>query len=88
MKITRLTTAVLEANFDWTFVKVETDEKITGYAEAFVGPALGVAQERHRQAQTEGTGVDAGRERHVEDLGARVRSIVADAIMRADRELD
>ena len=49
MKITRLTTAVLEANFDWTFVKVETDEKITGYAEAFVGPALGVAQERHRQ---------------------------------------
>ncbi|MEK7407132.1 MAG: mandelate racemase/muconate lactonizing enzyme family protein [Acidobacteriota bacterium] len=40
MKITRLTTAVLEANFDWTFVKVETDEKITGYAEAFVGPGL------------------------------------------------
>ena len=40
MKITRLTTAVLESNFDWVFVKVETDEKITGYGEAFLGPGV------------------------------------------------
>jgi L-alanine-DL-glutamate epimerase-like enolase superfamily enzyme len=40
MKITNITTAVLESNFDWTFVKVETDEKITGYGEAFLGPGL------------------------------------------------
>ncbi|HUS08454.1 MAG TPA: mandelate racemase/muconate lactonizing enzyme family protein [Bryobacteraceae bacterium] len=40
MKITNVSTAVLEANFDWTFVKVETDENITGYGEAFLGPGL------------------------------------------------
>lgn len=40
MKIKRITTAVLEANFDWTIVKVETDAGITGYGEAFVGPGL------------------------------------------------
>ncbi len=40
MKITRISTAVIEANFDWTFVKVETDENITGYGEAFLGPGL------------------------------------------------
>jgi len=40
MRITRLTTAVLEANFDWTIVKVETDENVTGYGEAFLGPGL------------------------------------------------
>jgi L-alanine-DL-glutamate epimerase-like enolase superfamily enzyme len=40
MKITHLTTAVLEANFDWTIVKIETDDGITGYGEAFLGPGL------------------------------------------------
>lgn len=30
----------MEANFDWTIVKVETDENITGYGEAFLGPGL------------------------------------------------
>ncbi|MBK5292170.1 MAG: mandelate racemase/muconate lactonizing enzyme family protein [Acidobacteriia bacterium] len=40
MKITRITTAILEANFDWVLVKVETDEKITGYGEAFLGPGI------------------------------------------------
>jgi L-alanine-DL-glutamate epimerase-like enolase superfamily enzyme len=40
MKITHLSTAVLESNFDWTIVKIETDEKITGFGEAFLGPGL------------------------------------------------
>src|SRR5581483_8194443 len=40
MKITRLTTAVLESNFDWTLVKIETDEGIAGYGEAFLGPGI------------------------------------------------
>jgi L-alanine-DL-glutamate epimerase-like enolase superfamily enzyme len=40
MKITSVSTAVLESNFDWTIVKVETDENITGYGEAFLGPGL------------------------------------------------
>lgn len=40
MKITNVTTAVVESNFDWTIVKIETDEKIVGYGEAFLGPGL------------------------------------------------
>ncbi|MBE0657484.1 MAG: mandelate racemase/muconate lactonizing enzyme family protein [Bryobacteraceae bacterium] len=40
MKITRISTAVLEANFDWTLVRIETDESVTGYGEAFVAPGL------------------------------------------------
>ncbi|MBI1896182.1 MAG: mandelate racemase/muconate lactonizing enzyme family protein [Acidobacteria bacterium] len=40
MKITNISTAVLEANFDWTLVKIETDERITGYGEAFLGPGM------------------------------------------------
>src|ERR1700736_4030878 len=40
MKITHVSTAVLESNFDWTIVKIETDEGITGYGEAFLGPGL------------------------------------------------
>jgi L-alanine-DL-glutamate epimerase-like enolase superfamily enzyme len=43
MKITNVTTAVLEANFDWTIVRVETDEGVTGYGEAFLGPGLPAA---------------------------------------------
>src|SRR5258708_6418775 len=39
-KIKHISTAVMEANFDWTIVKVETDENITGYGEAFLGPGL------------------------------------------------
>jgi L-alanine-DL-glutamate epimerase-like enolase superfamily enzyme len=30
----------MESNFDWTIVKVETDDHITGYGEAFLGPGL------------------------------------------------
>jgi L-alanine-DL-glutamate epimerase-like enolase superfamily enzyme len=40
MRITNVSTAVLESNFDWTIVKVETDDNITGYGEAFLGPGL------------------------------------------------
>ncbi len=46
MRITNVTTAVLESNFDWTIVKIETAEKITGWGEAFLGPGLtGVVRE-------------------------------------------
>ena len=40
MKITNVSTAVLESNFDWILVKVETDEGITGYGEGFLGPGV------------------------------------------------
>src|SRR5260221_12973584 len=40
MKITRLRTAVVEGNFDWTFVRIETDEGIRGLGECFFAPGL------------------------------------------------
>ena len=40
MKITRLKTAVVEGNFDWTFVRLETDEGLRGLGECFFAPGL------------------------------------------------
>lgn len=40
MRISKVSTAVMESNFDWTIVKVETDDGIKGYGEAFLGPGL------------------------------------------------
>lgn len=40
MKIVRLKTAVVEGNFDWTFVRIETDEGIRGLGECFFAPGL------------------------------------------------
>jgi gluconate/galactonate dehydratase len=40
LKITRLKTAVVEGNFNWTFVRLETDEGISGLGECFFAPGL------------------------------------------------
>ncbi len=40
MKIVRLKTAVVEGNFDWTFVRIETDEGVCGLGECFFAPGL------------------------------------------------
>ncbi|HET7571202.1 MAG TPA: mandelate racemase/muconate lactonizing enzyme family protein [Gaiellaceae bacterium] len=40
MRITSVTTAVIEANFDWTLVRVDTDEGISGIGECFCAPGL------------------------------------------------
>src|SRR5215472_6992414 len=40
MKIIGLKSAVVEGNFDWTLVRVETDEGIRGLGESFFGPGL------------------------------------------------
>jgi len=40
MQIVRLKTAVVEGNFDWTFVRLETDEGIRGLGECFFAPGL------------------------------------------------
>jgi L-alanine-DL-glutamate epimerase-like enolase superfamily enzyme len=40
MKITRITSAVIEANFDWTIVRIETDEGVRGFGECFFAPGL------------------------------------------------
>jgi len=40
LKIVRLKTAVVEGNFDWTFVRIESDEGIAGLGECFFAPGL------------------------------------------------
>lgn len=40
MKIRDIQTAVIEANYDWTIVKLVTDEDIIGYGECFFAPGL------------------------------------------------
>ena len=40
MKIVRLKTAVVEGNFDWTMVRIETDEGVQGLGECFFAPGL------------------------------------------------
>jgi L-alanine-DL-glutamate epimerase-like enolase superfamily enzyme len=40
VKILRLKTAVVEGNFDWTFVRIETDEGVRGLGECFFAPGL------------------------------------------------
>src|SRR6202453_5049344 len=40
LKLTRLKTAAVEGNFDWTFVRLETDEGLQGLGECFFAPGL------------------------------------------------
>lgn len=40
MRITGIRTAVIEANFDWTLIRIDTDEGVSGLGEAFFGPGL------------------------------------------------
>ncbi|MBV9280467.1 MAG: mandelate racemase/muconate lactonizing enzyme family protein, partial [Chloroflexi bacterium] len=40
MKITGVSTAVVEANYDWTFIRIATDEGVTGLGESFLAPGL------------------------------------------------
>ena len=40
MRLTKIETAVIEANYDWTIVKVHTDNALHGWGEAFFAPGL------------------------------------------------
>jgi L-alanine-DL-glutamate epimerase-like enolase superfamily enzyme len=40
MRIEGIATAVVEANYDWTIVRVESDEGVCGRGEAFCAPGL------------------------------------------------
>ena len=40
MRISRIQTAVIEANYDWTIIKVATDTGLVGWGEAFFAPGL------------------------------------------------
>ncbi|MBK7822248.1 MAG: mandelate racemase/muconate lactonizing enzyme family protein [Tessaracoccus sp.] len=40
MRIRSITTAVVEANFDWTLIRLETDDGLVGWGESFFAPGL------------------------------------------------
>jgi gluconate/galactonate dehydratase len=40
MKITAVHTAVVEANYDWTYVRVDSDDGLSGLGECFTAPGL------------------------------------------------
>ena len=40
MRIESITTAVVEANYDWTIVRVQAEDGLCGWGEAFCGPGL------------------------------------------------
>ena len=71
MRLTRLTTAVVEANYDWTIVRAESDEGLAGWGEAFCAPAL---PETIRELAPLIEGRDA---RHVEPLVRRLHLATA-----------
>ena len=49
MKITKVRTAVIDGNFPWVLVRVETDAPVTGLGEAYWG--TGVAELVHRAGE-------------------------------------
>ncbi len=71
MRLTRLTTAVVEANYDWTIVRAESDEGLVGWGEAFCAPAL---PDTIRELAPLIEGRDA---RHVEPLVRRLHLATA-----------
>lgn len=48
MRITKIETALLDANFEWLLIRISTDEGVTGYGEAHWG--YGVREAIHRFA--------------------------------------
>jgi L-alanine-DL-glutamate epimerase-like enolase superfamily enzyme len=71
MRIARISTAVIEANYDWTIVRVESDEGIAGWGEAFCAPGL---TQTIRELSTLLEGEDA---RHVEPLVRKLQLATA-----------
>ena len=71
MRIRGVTTAVVEANYDWTIVRVESNEGVLGWGEAFCAPGL---PETIRELAPLVEGRDA---RHVEPLVRRLHLATA-----------
>jgi gluconate/galactonate dehydratase len=71
MRIRGVTTAVVEANYDWTIVRVEQDDGVLGWGEAFCAPGL---PETIRELAPLIEGRDA---RHVEPLVRRLHLATA-----------
>jgi L-alanine-DL-glutamate epimerase-like enolase superfamily enzyme len=47
LKITDVRTAVVEATYDWTFTRIYTDKKVTGFGESFLAPGLSQGEIYH-----------------------------------------
>jgi L-alanine-DL-glutamate epimerase-like enolase superfamily enzyme len=71
MRLRSLTTAVVEANYDWTIVRAESDEGLVGWGEAFCAP--GLAQTIRELAPL----VEGRDARHVEPLTKRLHLATA-----------
>jgi L-alanine-DL-glutamate epimerase-like enolase superfamily enzyme len=71
VNIARITTAVVEANYDWTIVRAESDDGLVGWGEAFCAPGL---TETIRELVPLLEGRDA---RHVEPLVRRLHLATA-----------
>jgi gluconate/galactonate dehydratase len=71
MRVARVTTAVVEANYDWTIVRIESDDGVCGWGEAFCAPGL---PETIRELAPLIEGRDA---RHVEPLVRRLHLATA-----------
>jgi gluconate/galactonate dehydratase len=71
MRIKTITTAVVEANYDWTIVRVEGEDGLCGWGEAFCAPGL---PETIRELAPLIEGRDA---RHVEALVRRLHLATA-----------
>jgi L-alanine-DL-glutamate epimerase-like enolase superfamily enzyme len=56
MRIVKLTTAVVEANYDWTLVRLETEDGLRGLGEAYLGPGVAAIL---REMASLVTGMDA-----------------------------
>ena len=72
MQIRSVTTAVIEANFDWTIVRIETDDAV-GWGESFFAPGLSTIIREMGQLIV---GADA---RNIGQIGARLRASASGA---------
>jgi L-alanine-DL-glutamate epimerase-like enolase superfamily enzyme len=71
MHIRSITTAVVEANYDWTIVRIESEDGVVGWGEAFCAPGLA---QTVRELAPLLEGRDA---RHVEPLTTRLHLATA-----------
>lgn len=72
MRIYSVTTAVIEANFDWTIVRIETDDAV-GWGESFFAPGLSTIIREMGQLMI---GADA---RNISQIVARLRAAASGA---------
>lgn len=71
--IRSVTTAVIAANFDWTIIRIENEDGVVGWGEAFFAPGLSTIIEEM------GALIVGDDSRNVEVIGARLRAAASGA---------